>query len=68
MQEMDSIVEGPIKSEQGSVELADLNSNGDHIQDQTTSGQCDVNSNVAPECNVAQLDGARLTAPTTYRT
>ena len=58
MQEMDSIVEEPIKSEQGSVELADLNSNGDHIQDQTTSGQCDVNSNVAPMCNVAQLDGA----------
>ena len=42
MQEMDSIVEEPIKSEQGSVELTDLNSN----DNQTTSGQCDVNANV----------------------
>ena len=58
MQEMDSTVEEPIKSEHGSVELSDLNSNGDHIQDQTTSGQCDVNANVAPKCNVAQLDSA----------
>ena len=54
MQEMDSIVEEPIKSEQRSVELTDLNSN----DNQTTSGQCDVNDNVAPKCNVSQSDDA----------
>ena len=54
MQEMDRIVEELIKSEQGSVELTDLNYN----DNQTTSGQCDVDGNVAPKCNVAQFDDA----------
>lgn len=57
MQEMDSIVEESIKCEQESVDLIALNSNDDCILDQTSSGQCDVNTNVVPNCNVAQVDG-----------
>ena len=59
VQKMDSIVEGTIKSEQGpteSTESADITLNGIPIGDGTSKQQCDVNDNVAPRCNVAQLN------------
>ena len=69
MQEMDSIVEEPIKSEQGSVELTDLNSNDNRFKTITKQQLDNVTSTPTSRQSVTSRNRTtRLTAHTSYRT